>query len=184
MVLNKNRGSKKMTELFNKEDILTILTADKAKIGDKGYFGDTLEDIKDSVECGKIYSLVWIDNKNLSVYSFKNDFFDDNFALFLPADKVKKLTYRALENIDELFSFMLPDFDGKKYTTDEKIDMLLGLHYALKDKDDGTIRYYTVHFLGISDYGTIILNDFDLMYLFERYEYRKGDEFVPFGVEK
>ena len=62
-------------KIFKKEDILTSLTADKAKIGDKGYFGDTLKDIEDSVECSKVYSLVCIDNENLSVYPFKGDFF-------------------------------------------------------------------------------------------------------------
>lgn len=62
-------------KLFNKEDILTVLTSDKAKIGDKGYFGDTLKDIETSVENDEVYPLVWIDNENHSVYSFKNNFF-------------------------------------------------------------------------------------------------------------
>lgn len=169
-----------MTDLFDKKDILTGVTVDQAVIDAKGFFGDSLRDLINTVERNNVRTLSYIDK--FDAYCFTNDA-EQHYTLFLPLDKVKKPTFRALKNIDELFSFMMPDINDRKYTTDQKIDVLLGHHYVLKNKDDGTIRYYTVHFLSISACGTVILDDFDLMYLFDKYEYRKGDSFVPFGVE-
>ena len=41
-------------KLFNKEDILTIITADKAKIGDKGYFGNCIYELEEAIKGKKI----------------------------------------------------------------------------------------------------------------------------------
>lgn len=170
-----------MTELFNKQDVLTLLTADEDIIGTEGYFGDSIRDLIKNIEMDDVKTLVDIAEDDGYCFGTSSKM---HYLFFLPKDKVKKPIYRALEDINELFAFMMPDFADKKYTTDEKIDMLLGLHYALKDTADGTIRYYTVNFLSISAYGTVILDDFDLTYLFDKYKYRKGDKFVPFGIKK
>lgn len=172
-----------MTKLFNKEDILTSLTVDKAKIGDKGYFGDTLKDIETSVECGEVYPLVWIDRKNLSVYSFKNNFFEDHFALFLPADKVKKEpTYRPIKTIDELYNFLVSSVVVDDYNTLDKVVDIFSLVFELKGKDSGYI-YFRKFSRIYSTNNAIVLDDCSLDYYFQNYEIKKDDEFVPFGIK-
>ena len=179
-----------MTKLFNIEDILTILTTDKAKIGDKGYFGDTLKDIETSVEHGEVYPLVWIDRKNLSVYSFKNNFFEDHFALFLPADKVKKEpTYRPLKNIDELFRFLTPDFEirnNEKSNRYKKVETLLRRKITIRRKEDNFIKVMVITdicFYDNDDNNDIYLNGDLLKYLFCKYEILRNGEWQPFGIK-
>lgn len=172
-----------MTKLFNKEDILTVLTTDKAKIGDKGYFGDNLRQLNYNVVHDEVHSLVWIDNENPSVYSFKNDLFEDCFALFLPADKVKnkKPTYRPLKNIDELFSFLMPDIGNQKINKYKKAELLLGKKITLRRKDDNFIKVMVITDIDFYD-KDIFLNGNLLEYLFVNYEIKIDDEFVPFGI--
>lgn len=171
-------------KLFNKEDILTSLTVDKAKIGDNGYFGDNLKEIEFRVERDEVYPLVWIDRKNLSVYSFKNNFFEDHFALFLPADKVKKEPkYRPLRTLDELFNFLLPDFTADTYDTYDKAELTLHRMYELKSKRTGNMCYKRFSQIYLSD-NYIRLDEYNLEHLFKEYEIKKDGEFVPFGVEE
>ena len=181
-------------KLFNKEDILTTLTADNAKIGDKGYFGDTLKDIEDSVECGKVCSLVWIDNKNHSVYAFKDDFFEDLFALFLPINKVKNKepTYRPFNCLDELFNFFFPEYIKDNFCDQtEKALFFLGKTIILKNRYHDDIKVMTIKevdfFNNCSGDGgsdNIELNCFTLLYLFNNFEIKKDGKFVPFGIKE
>lgn len=173
-------------ELFNKEDILTVLTTDKAKIGDKGYFGDTLKDIEDSVERGEVYPLVWIDRKNLSVYSFKNNFFEDHFALFLPADKVKKSIYRSLKSIDELFSFLMPDLKNQNINKYKKAELLLGKKITLRRKEDNFVKIITINEIGFYDNDDSkdnYLNSYLVDELYHHYKTLIDGKWIPFGIK-
>jgi hypothetical protein len=173
-------------ELFNKEDILTVVTTDKAKIGDNGYFGDTLKDIEDSVECGKVCSLVWIDNENQSVYAFKGDFFEDHFALFLPADKVKKSIYRPLKSIDELFSFLMPDLKNQKINKYKKAELLLGKKITLRRKEDNFVKVITINEIGFYDNDDSkdnYLNSYLVDELYHHYKTLIDGKWIPFGIK-
>lgn len=176
-----------MTKLFNKEDILTVLTTDKAKIGDKGYFGDNLRQLNYNVVHDEVHSLVWIDNENYTLYSFKGDHHADYFALFLPADKVKKKepVYRPLKNIDELFSFLVPNIAKAKnsYTTLDKVGIILCAVLELKGKNSKYIYYKKFSHIYLTD-DVIVLDNFTLNHYFEKYEIKKDGEWVPFGIKE
>ena len=99
-----------MTVLFDKNDVLTVLTREQAKVGDKGYFSDNLKDLNTNVKRGEVHSLVKVNDEDCSLFPFGGgDHRGNSFALFLPADKVKnkEATYRPFYCLDELFDFFL-----------------------------------------------------------------------------
>lgn len=80
-------------ELFNKEDILTIATSDQAVPETKGYFGNSVNDLIISIKNNIVRTLLEFDD---TTYCFKCSG-DMYFSFFLPIDKVKKPTFRALK---------------------------------------------------------------------------------------
>lgn len=172
-----------MSVLFNKKDVLTGITADQAVKGDKGYFGGSLRTITYNVEQDNVHRLCAINEDETSCFTDEEGL---DYLFFLPIDKVKRkeITYRSLRSIDELFDFMLPDYAGADYTTDEKVEKLLGQRYTIKNKIDGTLKQHIVSFLDTPADGTLLLDFVDLKFLFENYEFKKGDKFVPFGIEE
>ena len=175
-----------MNDLFNRKDILTIATADKAVIGTKGFFGDNLNNIIDAVKQNKIRTLSYVDM--LATYNFWSNE-EMNYMFFLPLDKVNKVNnvknkepvYRPIKNIDELFSFLIPNFDADIHNTYEKVDLTLRRMYELKDKLTGNICYRRFSQIYLSD-NYIRLDEYNLEHLFENYEIKINDEFVPFGI--
>ena len=190
-----------MTKLFNKEDILTMLTADKAKIGDNGYFGDNLARLATEVEHGEVHVLAKIYDDDYTLYPFKGDHHADYFALFLPADKVKKsrtYTYRPFANLDELLEFLVPDVDVNAVcdsagNDDEiirykKAELLLGKKIIIREKEGAYTNVLIidrVDFYGDSDAGEdISINNNPLNFMFENYKILIDGKWVPFGVKK
>ena len=172
-----------MSALFNKKDVLTGITADKAVVGMKGFFGDSLYVLNDKIKRNDVRTLTDINVNCAYCFEVENNQYR---AFFLPADKVKRkeITYRPLRSINELFDFMLPDYAGADYTTDEKVEKLLGQRYTIKNKIDGTLKQNIVSFLDTPADGTLLLDFVDLDFLFENYEFKRGDKFVPFGVKE
>lgn len=170
-----------MNDLFNRKDILTIATADKAVIGTKGFFGDNLKEIIDAVKQNKIRTLSDVDM--LATYNFWSNE-EMNYMFFLPADKVKNKepVYRPIKTIDELFNFLIPDFDAVSYDTYEKAELALRRMYELKSKQTGNICYRRFSQLCLTKEGDIILDGRDLKHFFENYEIKKDGEFVPFDI--
>lgn len=166
-----------MTDLFNNEDVLTLLTADQAVIGTKGYFGDNLHDLINAIKHSSIKTLLDIDTDE--IYCFESDY---KYVFFLPIDKVKNKepTYRPLKNIDELFNFLIPDIDVD-CDTSEKVKCILCRIYELKGKQTGYIYYKTFTRILLSD-DNIRLDECTLEHFFENYEIKKDGEFVPFGI--
>lgn len=168
-------------KLFNKEDVLTGITADQAVVGTKGFFGDSLPALIDNIKRNDVRTLTDIIKNTLYCFEVENNQYR---AFFLPGERVMVPTYRPLRSIDELFDFMLPDYAGADYTTDEKVEKLLGQRYTIKNKIDGTLKQHILSFLNIRTDGTLLLDFVDLDSLFENYEFKRGDKFVPFGIEE
>ena len=175
-----------MTDLFNRKDILTIATADKAVIGTKGFFGDNLNNIIDAVKQNKIRTLSYVDM--LATYNFWSNE-EMNYMFFLPLDKVNKVNnvknkepvYRPIKTIEELFNFLIPYFDADIHDTYEKAELTLRRMYELKSKQTGNICYKRFSQIYISD-DYIRLDEFNLEHLFKIYEIKKDGGFVPFGI--
>lgn len=182
-----------MNNLFDKTDVLTVLTLDKVKAGDEGYLGDSLVELNGKIKNGYIQSVTSIDQSDYILHPFKNE--RTNYALFLPADKVKNKepTYRPIATVDELFDFLLPKFEliddeyGAQVDFDayRKAEILLRQKITIRRIEDNFIKVMVItdiYFYGNDDNNDIYLNGDLLKYLFYKYEIQKNGEFVPFGI--
>lgn len=172
-----------MTELFDKNDVITLLTREHVKVGDKGYFGDNLARLATDVEHGEVHVLAKIYDEDFTLYPFKGDHHANCFALFLPADKVKKQLYRPIKNIDELFNFLVPGFVTDDYNTVDKIGIISCTLYELKGKQTGYTHYRKFSRICLTD-NSILLDECDLGHFFKNYEIKRDGEFVPFGIKE
>lgn len=176
-----------MNDLFNKNDVLTTLTREQVKVGDKGYFGDSLEGLTIDVEHGEVHVLAKIYDEDFTLYPFKDDYHGKSFALFLPEgkvkEKVKKPVYRPIKTIDELFNFLVSSVVVDDYNTLDKVGIILCTVFELKDKQLGNICYRRFSQIYLSD-NYIRLDEYNLEHLFKNYEIKKDGEFVPFGVKE
>ena len=193
---NENGGGIKMTDLFNKSDIITSITAEQAKIKSIGYFGDTLFDLVTAISEHKMKTLTDIDQSKAYCFG-TND--NHQYILFLPIDKVKKTySYRPIANIDELLELLVPDLDVSDVcdstgNDDEiirykKAELLLGKKIIIRE-NQGTftnvVIIQSVDFYGDSDSGAdIYINNNPLNFMFEAYKILIDGEFVPFGVKE
>lgn len=84
-ILRQNR-KKKGPRVFDKSKILTCVTADKAKVGMKGYFADDLALLEFNFYKNELYELSEIYDENCT-YRFKDDIND--YALFYPIEEWK-----------------------------------------------------------------------------------------------
>ena len=72
---------------FDSDKILTCITADKAKVGMKGYFGDDLVELKSNFKGNIIHILLGVCGENCT-YRFKSEHLE--YALFYPIDEVEE----------------------------------------------------------------------------------------------
>lgn len=178
-----------MSELFNKEDIFTIVNAEEARwyIGKKGYFASTLAELKKNISSDS-HILSDILNDNASArFMYADKCTDQVFELFLPANKVKKLKkqWRPFKTIGE-FKKTLGDKKGDVF-----IPLSLGDEITYRPKSDITTELHVI-FNGYK----IINNQFIyvllgvwfyyLKDLFDRYEFldKKTNQWKLFGVEE
>lgn len=188
-----------MTDLFNfnREDVLTLLTREHVKVGDKGYLGNNLKDLDTNVKHGEVHSLVSIYDGDFNLYPFESDHRGNRFALFLPVDKVKNKEpiYRPFKTFDELFNFLISDFDandicdqsGNKVEIDpyEKAKILLGKKITLRCRENNFIKVMIITSIFYDNNNNdIYLNGNLVEYLFHDYEIQINGEFVPFGIKE
>ena len=173
-----------MTDLFDTKDLLTVATVDQAEINTKGYFGDNLSNLIEKVGQGKVETLIDVIPDVTYCFESNNDL---HYVFFLPADrvknKVKEPVYRPIKTIDELFSFLITDFDADTYDAYGKVELILYRMYELKCKLTGNICYRRFSQIYLSD-NYIRLDECNLEHLFNNFEIKKDDEFVPFGIKE
>lgn len=68
---------------FDKSKILTVVTADQAKVGQKGWFGEYLDTLKERVEKEQPNVLERVDLSGKARYIFRTN--GDGYSLFYPA---------------------------------------------------------------------------------------------------
>jgi hypothetical protein len=72
---------------FDPDKILTCVTADKAMVGTKGYFGDDLAELKCNFKNNYVHVLLYV-NEEYHAYRFKSEVND--YALFYPIEEVEE----------------------------------------------------------------------------------------------
>lgn len=159
-----------MDKLFDKKDVKSWTTCSEVRISEEGYFGYNLLDLEYRIKNENPKKLSGINA--ISAHTFKAE--GAWYPFFLPIYNVKK-TYRPLKTFDELFNFLMPN-------NDEKAELLLGKVYQLKQKSTGDVCYRYFHSINLSE-DAVLINGFDLEYLFDKYEIKKNGKWVPFGIE-
>lgn len=172
-----------MNGLFDVKDLLTVATANQAEINTKGYFGDNLSNLIEKVRQGKVEILADVIPDVTYCFKSNNDL---HYVFFLPVDRVEK-PYRALKNIDELFSFLMPDTENQNIDRHQKAQLLLGEQITLRRKEDNFIKVITIHeidFYDNDDSEDSYLNIYLVNELFHYYEILIDGEWQPFGVKE
>ena len=72
---------------FNKKDLITWSNRHTVKIGDNGYFADSITDLHSNIKAGYVHEL-------MSIFDNNNRCFSDgtfSYGFFLPVDAVKEI---------------------------------------------------------------------------------------------
>jgi len=170
-----------MTNLFNKEDVLTCIDAEQVKLGTPGYFGYGLQDLITAVKENDFHVLSDVDQQTLHCFKASDNCY---YILFLPLAKVlKQRKYRPFKSISELFGFLMP---GNDETDNLKmVEKLLGKKIILKNPENGQFKAMFIQNIEFNnDSSDINLNCLSLEYLFNIYKVLINDYWIPFGVEE
>lgn len=168
---------------FDEKDLITWSNRHTVKVGDKGYFGDSISDLNNNIKMGRDYKL-----ENISDYyaqCFAESVF--RYSFFLPKDAVKeRKTYRACKNVQELYGLV---FNCKRKTKDSFcINGLIGAVIHFKQKGFDTTLYKCITGIAVYINGDIAVDiggcSFELDELFKRYKIEINGEWLPFGVEE
>ena len=174
-------------KVFNKRDLLTWVNCDKAIVGNKYYFSNTVHGMQFRIRNNSIHTLIRVDESLIDTpFVFENEVGECYSACALPVESVtEKKTYRPCETIREFYELV---FNTKSKADPEfYISELLGVNIHFRNKENG-IEYFTTIstitkdkndcvrvFLPLKGYQSF--KDF-----FEEYEIEVEGEFKPFGV--
>lgn len=171
---------------FDEKDLITWSNREKAVIGNKYYFADSLDSMKGKIKKEEVGKLIGI-NDNEVATTFENSGNSYLYACILPKDAVKEnKSYRACKNVKELYELI---FNTKsKADTEFYINELIGtvIHFKIKGFDTTYYKCIT----GIVAYKNGDINvhidgcNFELPELFEKNEIEINGEWKPFGVEE
>lgn len=170
-----------MTDLFNKKDVLTGITADQAIVGTKGYFGSSLRTIAYNVERNDVHRLCAVNEDETSCFTDEEGL---DYLFFLPEDKVKEKVkepvYRPFKSMSELTEII--------YSKDLGCDNLsVGDSLWIRRKGDNHIHQkLLITSLGYDENDVISIlismNGKSMQEWLDNFEFLAHDEWQPFGV--
>ena len=173
---------------FDTKDLITWVNCDKAIVGNKYYFSNTLYGIQSRIKNNFIHTLIRVDEGLIDTpFVFENDVGECYSACALPVESViEKNTYRPCRTVQELFNLIF-NIKRKVDDTEFYIDELLGVNIHFRDKETGTEYFTTISTItkDINDYVKVVISPkgyLSFTELFNKYEIEVVGEFRPFGV--
>ncbi len=172
---------------FDKKDLLTWVNCDKAIIGEKYYFSNTVHGMQFRIKNNSVRTLIRVDESLIdNPFVFENDIGECYAACALPVESVtEKKTYRPCKTIKEFYELVF----NTKSKADYKFyfEELLGTIIHFRDKETGTEYFTTISTItkDINDYIKVVVSPkgyLSLTDLFNKYEIEVEGEFRPFGV--
>lgn len=155
---------------FDIKDVKSWSNRHDVKVGDEGYFADSIEELKTEDNRTRMITEILDDH----VYCFKT--LTNMYSFFLPVEAVKddkpKKKYRPLKSIDEMDClFDCSVMSAKNFLT-------------YRSKVSGKI-YIELLFAVCRDKNDVLIsiNNIPIQDLFDNFEIRKNGEWLPFGVE-
>ena len=154
---------------FQKENVYTALNADEVKIGSKGYFADSITELKNKVkdeepsEVGKVYT-----ENNVYRFSDSNGL---DYSLFYLVEEPEEDKYRPYETTDE----MIEDFKerAKKHYNANFFKCPM-FHVSIWVKDKKSNSKYLISAFGEIDVYLSSIDEYSLELLFEDFTYLDG----------
>ena len=173
---------------FDTKDLITWVNCDKAIVGNKYYFSNTLYGIQSRIKNNFIHTLIRVDEGLIDTpFVFENDVGECYSACALPVESViEKNTYRPCRTVQELFNLIF-NIKRKVDDTEFYIDELLGVNIHFRNKENGTEYFTTISTItkDINDYVKVVISPkgyLSFTDLFNKYEIEVEGEFRPFGV--
>ena len=181
---------------FNKEDLITWANREKAVIGHKYYFGDSIEDIRNAINCkyeknhGK--TLHAIDDTNFAgtfIYFNNEDEYSWEHACILPVDKVidePKKKYRPCESLREFYRVVMNEVPTLNMVEDDIIYDLMDSIIHIRDIKSGIEFHLNINGISTDLDGTrkILIGNSYLSFkdLFDNFEIEINGKWLPFEV--
>lgn len=172
---------------FDTKDLITWVNCDKAIVGNKYYFSNTLYGIQFRIKNNSVHTLIRVDEGLIDTpFVFENDIGECYSACALPVESViEKKTYRPCRTVQEFYELVF----NTKSKADYKFyfEELLGAIIHFRDKETGT-EYFTIISTitkDINDYVKVVVSPkgyLSFTDLFNKYEIEVEGEFKPFGV--
>lgn len=156
--------------IFNIKDVKSWANRHDVKVGDEGYFADSIEELKTEDNRTRTIENIFDDD----AFCFRSP--TNKYSFFLPLDAVKKeKKYRPLKKIK--------DFHDCGVIKGED-DCLIGSVLTLRDKKN----YNLTRDMKVTDveysFDTVLrINRCSLVYFFSYFDIYINGEWVPFGVE-
>ena len=174
-------------KVFNKRDLITWVNCDKAIVGNKYYFSNTVHGMQVRIKNNSVHTLIRVDKSLIDTpFVFENDIGECYSACALPVESVtEKKTYRPCRTVHELYDLI---FNIKsKADTELYINELLGVNIHFRNKETGTEYFTTISTItkDIYDYVKVVISPkgyLSFTDLFNTYEIEVEGEFKPFGV--
>ena len=173
---------------FDKKDLITWVNCDKAIVGNKYYFSNTLYGIQNRIKNNSVHTLIRVDESLIDTpFVFESDIGECYSACALPVESViEKKTYRPCRTVQEFYNLIL-NIKSKVDDTEFYFNELLGVDIHFRDKETGTEYFTTISTItkDINDYVKVVISPkgyLSFTDLFNKYEIEVEGEFKPFGV--
>ena len=172
---------------FDTKDLITWVNCDKAIIGNKYYFSNTLYGIQNRIKNNSFHTLIRVDESLIDTpFVFESDIGECYSACAFPVDSViEKKTYRPCRTIKEFYELIF----NTKSKADYKFyfEELLGAIIHFRDKETGTEYFTTISTITKDKNGCVrvflpLKGYHSFTDLFNKYEIEVEGEFKPFGV--
>lgn len=163
--------------IFDVKDVKSWANRNDVKVGDVGYFADSLLVLGDRVSMDCRGVIGDIKDRQACCFKIKDD---NDFSFFLPVDAVKKeKKYRPIKNMAELADIMYGE-DRQRGAISTGDLMTLE-----RKKDRFRFRILITQLEYEHDLKLVSINDKTLKNLFDDYNVMNVNGiFVPFGVEE
>lgn len=179
---------------FNEEDLITWANRDKAVIGKRYYFGDSIEDIRNIIndKCKKLHeeTLHAIDDTNfVGTFIYFDNEDEDSWenACILPVEAVEeKKKYRPCESLREFYRVVMNEVPTLNMVENDIIYDLINSIIHIRNIKSSIEFHLNINGIRTELDGTrkILIGNSYLSFkdLFDNFEIEIDGKWLPFGV--
>lgn len=153
---------------FDKSKIYTSVNADEVKIGSKGYVGDSIDELKRSVERNSVCCLEAIKPSNNAYRFFAAN---SEYLLFYLVEEPKEKTYRPYKDTDEMIEDFLERYNSHNGNVNLHNPLIWVKEKLVAGRSYTAAKYLIVSFEFLNIRVSKVPNSYTMGDLFEHFEY-------------